>query len=123
MKSYESDDELERALFALPLEEPPADLRASILAGTIYRPPVAVKPWEIWTLGALCAIFVWLLVLVAGGMAAPLLGRFDLYLNSGLAAFAQPATLFWIAVGGAAVFCFSQLNLTGAPGVERVVRR
>ena len=38
---YDSDDALDRALFALPLEEPPADLRASILTATVYRPAPA----------------------------------------------------------------------------------
>ena len=32
-----TDDELERALAALPLEEPPADLHARILAATVCR--------------------------------------------------------------------------------------
>ena len=34
-------DDLDRALMALPLEEPPAGLRESILASTIYAPPQA----------------------------------------------------------------------------------
>ena len=38
MNMYDSDDALDRALFALPLEEPPAGLRASILLATAYRP-------------------------------------------------------------------------------------
>ena len=50
MKFYENDDELERALLSLELEEPPADLRRSILASTVYHVPVAasVRPWEPW---------------------------------------------------------------------------
>ena len=33
-----TDDDLDRALFALPLEEPPADLHGRILAATVLRP-------------------------------------------------------------------------------------
>lgn len=123
MKSYDSDDELERALFALPLEEPPADLRASILAATVYRPPLIVKPWEIWALGAVIALLVWLLVLVAKGTAAPAMLAFDSYVMDALRQFAQPATLFWIALGGGAAAWISQLNLTPAAGVQQARRR
>lgn len=123
MKSYDSDDELERALFALELEEPPSGLRDSILAATIYRPPVAFKPWEVWSVGALCAVLTWLLVLVAQGSATPAFTAFDSYINEGLMLFSQPATLLWIALGGGAAFWISQLNLTPAPGVSQAPRR
>jgi hypothetical protein len=123
MKSYDSDEELERALFALPLEEPPADLRPSILAATIYRPPLPVKTWEVWVLGVVCALLVWALVLIVNGAAMPELSAFDSYVNEGLRLFAQPATLFWIALGGGAAVWISQLNLTMAPGVQQAPRR
>ena len=123
MKSYDSDEELERALFALPLEEPPADLRASILAATVYRPPLAVKPWEVWLVGGAVALFAWLLVLIAKGTAGPAFLEFDSYVTDGLKLFAQPATLFWIALGGGAAVWISQLNLTPAPGVQEAHRR
>lgn len=123
MKSYDSDEELERALFALPLEEPPADLRASIMAATVYRPPLPVKPWEVWVFGAALALLAWLLVLIVKGTAAPELLQFDSYVMDGLNAFAKPATLFWIALGGGAVVWISQLNLTPVPGVQRAGRR
>lgn len=123
MKSYDSDDELERALFALELEEPPADLRASILAATVYRPPLPVKPWEVWALGGACALFVWLLVAVSQGAAAPAMVTLSGYLSEGLKSFAQPATFFWIAVGGGAVVWISQLNLTLPAGAQQAQRR
>ncbi len=71
MKRHYNDDDLERALFALDLEEPPADLRDSILARTIYRVPASasVRPWEIWLYGAMCAALVWLLFFVLRGDA------------------------------------------------------
>ena len=64
---YDSDDALERALFALPLEEPPADLRGAILASTAYRPAAPFSVWEVAGLGAVAAITLWLVVLIAMG--------------------------------------------------------
>jgi len=123
MKPYDSDEELDRALFALPLEEPPADLRASILAATIYRPPMTVKPWEVWGGGALCALLTWVLLLILRGGAGLAVNELSAYIASGLAAIAQPQTLFWIAVGGGAAFWISQLNLTVTPEALRANRR
>lgn len=115
---YYSDDDLERALFALPLEEPPDGLRGSILAATIHRPPAAVAPWELWTGATLFAILVWLVgAIVAGSVHVPAaFGAVD----SAVAWFAQPSTLLWAAVGGATAIWVSQLNLTS---VTRSVRR
>ena len=123
MKPYDNDEELERALFALALEEPPAGLRASILAATIYRPAMSVKPWEVWTAGALCAVLVWLLLLVARGGATSTVQSVSAYITSGLALLVQPQTLFWIAIGAAAAFWVSQLNLTVMPEALRANRR
>jgi hypothetical protein len=64
---YDSDDELERALFALPMEEPPSDLRGAILTATAYRPAPPFKMWEAVTIGAISAVTVWLVILVAMG--------------------------------------------------------
>jgi len=123
MKPYETDEELERALFALDLEEPPADLRASILAATIYRTPVPVKVWEVWALGALCAVLTWALLLVVRGGAGPAVETISAYINQGLVLFLQPQTLVWTALGGCAALWISQLNLTVAPGALRANRR
>ena len=125
MKRYDNDDELERALFSLDLEEPPADLRASILAGTIYRVPVtaAVRPWEVWLYGALCAVMAWMLILVLRGAAGPAIDETATFTNQLVAFFSHPATLFWIALGGAATVWISQVNLTGTPGYQRATRR
>jgi hypothetical protein len=76
-----TDDELERALFALPLEEPPAGLRDRILAATVARPRLTFRAWEIWLIGTLVALMVWLTVLVAtsapdvGGVISAALNR------------------------------------------------
>ncbi len=50
------DEALEQALFALPLEEPPAGLRASILMATAYRPAPAFSVWELAGLGVVGAV-------------------------------------------------------------------
>jgi hypothetical protein len=55
-----TDDEIERALFALPLEEPPAGLHARILAATINHPRQIFRAWEIWAIGTLLAVMCWL---------------------------------------------------------------
>lgn len=125
MKRYDSDDELDRALFALPLEEPPANLRHSILAATVYGPPVPapVRPWELWLLGGALALIVWLCIAIFSGAGAATLGSLDETGASVLAFFSQPTTLFWIAVGGGAAFWLSQTNLTLAPGYRRTARR
>lgn len=125
MKRYDNDDELERALFSLELEEPPADLRASILAGTIYRVPVtaAVHPWEVWVYGGLCAVLVWMLILVLRGAAGPAVSEAATFGDQIAAFFTNPTMLFWIAVGAAATVWISQVNLTGLPGYQRAARR
>jgi hypothetical protein len=125
MKPYDSDEELERALFALDLEEPPADLRASILAGTVYRVPLAatVRPWEVWLYGALCALLAWMLILVAHGSARGALEAANAYGAQALSLLAQPAVLFWTAVGGAAAAWISQMNLSELPGFAPFRRR
>lgn len=124
MSKHYNDDDLERALFALDLEEPPAELRSSILAGTIYHVPVAaaVRPWEVWLYGGLCAALVWVVIAVLRGAGAPAFETAATYGEQALTFFSQPMTLFWIAVGGAAVM-LSQMNLTNIPGVQRVARR
>lgn len=124
MSRHYNDDDLERALFSLDLEEPPADLRSSILAGTIYHVPVSatIRPWEIWLYGGLCAALAWLVIAVLRGGSTPVLDTLGSYGSQALAFFSQPSTLFWIAVGGAAVL-ISQMNLTNIPGYQRAARR
>lgn len=124
MRHYD-DDDLERALFALDLEEPPAGLRQTILARTIYHVPVvaAVRPWEPWLYGGLCAVLVWMLWLVMHGGAAQTVEQAVSYSDVAVGFLSHPANLFWIAVGGAATVWFSQLNLTGAPGYQPAARR
>jgi hypothetical protein len=125
MKRYESDDELDRALFNLELEEPPADLRSSILAATIYRQeqPSPVRPWEVWALGIICAVLTWVMVLLARGTAPGASVSIAAFAGEAVRLFSQPQTLFWIAIGGGAALWLSQLNLIVAPGASRATRR
>ena len=121
MNHYDSDHDLDRALFALELEEPPANLRAAILARTVYRQPIAVKPWEIWTIGAIAALVVWLVVLAAQGSLG--FERASSTLADAIAVFARPEVLFWTALGASVAFWISQLNLTALPGALPARRR
>lgn len=123
MKSYESDDDLDRALFALELDEPPADLRARILAATIYRAPLPVRAWESVAIGLLVAFVVWLAIVALQGGTAPLIAEGTAALSQTFAQFARLDVLFWIALGASAAFWISQLNLIVAPGASRTIRR
>ncbi len=98
---HDSPDELDRALLALPLEEPPAGLRSSILFATAYRRAPAFSFWEVTFMGVLGAVGVWLLVLLA-------LGGGQLFLHTLAAIGASVMQLLsnwtivaWVAAGGA----------------------
>jgi hypothetical protein len=122
MTPYDGDD-LDRALFALDLHEPPPDLRASILAATVYRTPPVIRPWEVWTSGILCALVVWLCILAAHGAGTPASTVASALGSALLAIVSHPALLFWAAAGGSAAVWLSQVNLTLAPGYRRIARR
>jgi len=117
---YYSEDDLERALFNLPLEEAPADLRARILSGTIYRHAVPVKAWEAWLIGGCVAVLAWLLVLILQDGPGPVVSTFNTIAGTALSVITQPATILWLAVGGAVAMWMTHLPLTFAP--RRVVR-
>ncbi len=53
-----TDDDLERALLALPLEPVPPGLHERILAATVYRAPItpAFRAWELWLLALAIAV-------------------------------------------------------------------
>jgi len=108
-----TDDELDRALFALPLEEPPVDLRPRILAATIARPPLTFRAWEIWLIGTLAALMVWLAFLV--GTASPDLGgtisRAVGSAVDALAALVSVSALMWTVLGVSCVVWISQFSL------------
>lgn len=121
---YDSDDALDRALFALPLEEPPADLRASILSVTIYRPAPLFKPWEVMTLGALAAVVLWLVAVVVMGGGDLFLVTVETIGRRALEAVSNYSTLGWIAAGGAtaiwlSIFTGFQPSAKGVPAQRR----
>jgi hypothetical protein len=107
MNMDDSHDALERALFALPLEEAPAGLRASILMATAYRPAPAFSVWELALLGALGACGIWLLVLLALGGGSLFFQTLSTIGSVASRALSNAATLAWLAAGGATALWLS----------------
>jgi hypothetical protein len=105
--NYHDDDALDRALFALDLEEPPADLRASILTATVYRPAPAFSPWELTVIGLIAAVVVWLVAAVALGGAGLFVHSLQAISENASRAFSNYSTLAWIAAGGATAIWLS----------------
>ena len=103
---YRDDDALDRALFALPLEEPPADLRASILTSTVYRPaPVpAFAPWEIGLLGLMAALLVWFVSIIAMGGGSLFEHTISAIASTASRALPNVTTLAWLGAGTATAF-------------------
>lgn len=101
-----TDDELERALRALPLEEPPAELRGRVLAAVAAPPQPALRPWELPVLGTVVALAVWLC------LVAPTLGA--LARATGLISL---STLLWCAIGLSSAWWISHLTLMPTPRV------
>jgi len=116
-----TDDELERALLALPLELPPADLRPRILAATVLAGQPAFRWWELWSIGTLAALAVWLCIDVvhAGPHALAALGRMSAALTT--AGLASPMTLFWLALGASSALWIS--NPTFMPRLRVTVTK
>jgi hypothetical protein len=111
-----TDDELERALFALPLEEPPSDLRRRILGATVYRPRLMFRAAEVWALGTVLAIMVWLSWYVLSGAPA-LAGKFSFIVTSVIAVVGAtiPAHAWvWLALGVSSTIWISQVSLMPA---------
>ena len=123
--NYEQHDDLDRLLFALPLEEPPADLRASILAGTIYRPSFPLSVVETWSIGILVALVVWICVLIARGGADAFVQTVAAFQGFFAQAFLSPNTWIWLAAGGGVAFLVTILNLSPmqVPAPRRLSRR
>jgi hypothetical protein len=108
-----NDDELDRALFALPLAEPPPDLRASILASTIFAPRPMMRTWETIVIGVVLAVVAWLVlgVLTSGGPVATLI---SLKASMLTAIFTNPETLLWLGMGGLIAMILIAIDLRPA---------
>jgi len=108
-------DEIDRALFALPLEEPPKGLRQSILALTVHAPPAAEERigwWESFALGlglALAAFLAWSVVTYPafGGQIVAVLVTFGRVLS-------EPPTLAALTAGCSAVAWVSLMTFRPA---------
>ena len=118
-----SDEELDRALFALELEVPPADLRGSILAATCYRAPLIFKQWEIVVLGAALAVVAWLAVTIVTGGLPTLADNLQAGLQTVGSGLTNTVTVAWLSVGGAiAVWLSLWANQTQLP-FGKIARR
>jgi hypothetical protein len=111
------DDDLDRALAALPLEEPPAGLHARIMATTVHRPAPLVRTWEVWLVGTLLAVAAWLVwtFLTTPHAVERVLGT--LAATTDAVGAGSEWTMIWLAVGISAAWWLSQLS------VPRTVRR
>ncbi len=101
-------DDLDRALRALPLEEPPAGLRDSILAATVYAPPIpalAMRLWEVTGVGVWLAFAAWLaLAVISNRAVADQFAAFGARLAGVLS---DPLTLVSLATGIVIAFVLS----------------
>lgn len=104
------DDALERAILSQGLEEPPPDLRAAILASTVYRPAPPFSISEIVLAASLLGVLLWL-----GITWAPQIGMALVDASSNL------ALLLWLAAG-VAVTVWIEL-LTGSQPLQAFARR
>jgi hypothetical protein len=109
--SMNHDDDLDRAIAALPLAEPPAGFHARVMSATVYRPEPAVRNWEVWLIGTLVAVAAWLTWAVAGTTSASqriVEALVDTVQTAGLT---STYTVLWLAVGVSAAWWISQLTV------------
>jgi len=95
------DERLERAIAALPLEEPPEGLRASILLATAYRPAPAFSFFELSVAGSLGAVALWMVVLLVLGGGSLFVHTLAVIGSVVSHIFSNLAVLAWLAAGGA----------------------
>ncbi len=113
-------DELDRALFALPLATPPPELRAAILRATIYAEPTTPFAFaEIVGIGAVLALAVWLAAYAfsAPAFGSTLVGQISLALRL----ISEGQTLAWLAAGVAVVLVAN--TVTDGFALQRVSRK
>ena len=113
--TYHDDDELDRALFALPLAPLPAGLRESILAATLAPAAVPLfRPWEIGGIGVILGLVTWLCLLAARGqlgLGTLGLGTLVTSFGAGLLRVTSDTTLLmWLGVGIASALALTMAN-------------
>ena len=118
--THDEFDDLDRALAALPLEEPPAGLHARIMAATVYRPAPAVQAWEVWLIGTLVACGAWLVWFVASAPHAS--ERLVDAVTRSLAStgLTSDYTLLWLAMGASTAWWISMLTVPSRQRRERI---
>ncbi|HEY0383193.1 MAG TPA: hypothetical protein VGC72_13450 [Candidatus Elarobacter sp.] len=109
--SMNHEDDLDRAIAALPLAEPPAGFHARVMAATVYRPEPAVRGWEVWVIGTVVAVAAWLSWVVATTPRAveEMTGAAIFAVQS--AGLTSSYTVLWLAVGMSAAWWISQLSV------------
>jgi len=105
--NFKDDDALDAALFALPLEEPPADLRSAILHATVYRQAPVFSFRELAVLGVLSAVIVWLIIAVVAGGASLFVHSLQAVGSTAVRAGSNLTLLGWIAAGAATAIWLS----------------
>lgn len=108
------DDALDRALAALPLEEPPADLHARIMAATADAPVPAALPlpgWELWLVAILSSLALWLawVFVTTPHVVERLTFAIDRLIETG--GVSSASTVLWIAVGVSAAWWVTQISI------------
>jgi len=111
-----TDDELDRALFALPLEEPPAGLHMQIMAATVLRTAPAFRTWELWLLATAVALVgaltVWMFT--SAPDAGTRLTDSIVGVMRALGLFSR-STYVWLGIGLSSVWWISSLPFMASP--------
>ncbi len=118
MSTFGYDDDLDRAIAALPLTEPSAGFHARVMAATVYRPEPAVRPWEVWAIGVLVAVAVWLTWLAASAPHATERIAGAVILAVQAAGLTSAPTVIWLAAGASAAWWLSQLTIPSRARME-----
>jgi hypothetical protein len=105
------DDDLDRAIAALPLAEPPAGFHARVMARTVYRTEPAVRNWEVWVIGTLVAVAVWLAWVAASTPLATERVAGAVVYAVQTAGLTSSYTVLWLAVGASAAWWISLLSV------------
>ncbi len=105
------DDDLDRAIAALPLAEPPAGFHARVMAATVYRTEPAVRGWEVWVIGTLVAVAAWLTwIVMSTPHATQRFADAAIYAVQ-TAGLTSSYTVLWLAVGASAAWWISQISV------------